>query len=93
MSQEESRFHFPLEILNCPWSELHSYCVEQKVFWVDTSIDLLVLAKAVAQDDSSFVHGLVQEKKLWQAQPEEAEAETICSFVIVQPYIFVSVYS
>ena len=93
MAQEGSGFHFPLEILQCHWSDLYTYCEAKKVFMLDSCVELLSVANAVAQDESDYIHILVQEKKLWQAQPEENLPTQLCSFVIVQPYIFVSVYS
>ena len=91
MSKENEGFTFPLEVLSCPWSDLSSYCSAGTVFFVDASVDLEELAKAVAHDNSAFVEMVVREKKMWKATEKEQLENTICSFVIVQPYIFVGV--
>ena len=91
MSKEKEGFTFPLEVLSCPWSELLSYCNAGTVFFVDSSIDLEKLAKAVANDHTTFVEKVMHEKKMWKAATDEQPKDTICSFVIVQPYIFVGV--
>ncbi|MAA80391.1 MAG: hypothetical protein CL916_14140 [Deltaproteobacteria bacterium] len=91
MSQENEGFTFPLEVLSCPWSELSSYCHGGTVFFVDNSIDLEKLAQAVANDNTSFIETVMNGKKMWKAVESEQSENTICSFVIVQPYIFVGV--
>tara|TARA_B100000683_G_scaffold56527_1_gene54195 strand:+ start:428 stop:709 length:282 start_codon:yes stop_codon:yes gene_type:complete len=91
MSEKNKGFTFPLEILSCPWSDLSSYCNEGTVFFVDSSIDLKELAKAVANDQTAFVEKVMNEKKMWKALENEQTKETVCSFVIVQPYIFVGI--
>ena len=91
MSEKKKGFTFPLEVLSCPWSDLSSYCSGGTVFFVDASIDLEVLAKAVASDQTAFVEKVMNEKKMWKALENELSKETICSFVIVQPYLFVGV--
>lgn len=89
MSKENEGFTFPLEVLSCPWSELSSYCSGGTVFFVDASICLEELAKAVSSDNTIFVETAVREKKVWKAVEQECAEDTICFFVIVQPYIFV----
>ena len=91
MSKENEGFTFPLEVLSCPWSDLSSYCNGGTVFFVDASIDLEELAKAVANDHAAFVEMVMREQKMWKAVEDEQLENTICSFVIVQPYIFVGV--
>lgn len=91
MSEKNEGFTFPLEVLSCPWSDLSSYCSGGIVFFVDASIDLEELAKAVANDQTAFVEKVMNEKKMWKAQENEQAKDTICSFVIVQPYLFVGV--
>ena len=91
MSEQNDGFVFPLEILSCPWSELTSHCSGGNVFLVDSSIDLKSLAQAIAEDDTTFVEHVMREKKMWKANKNELSAHVTCSFVIVQPYIFVEV--
>ena len=61
------------------------------MFFVDASIDLEELANAVANDQTTFVEKVMHEKKMWKAHEDEQSKDTICSFVIVQPYLFVGV--
>lgn len=91
MSEKNEGFVFPLEVLSCPWSELIEYCNAGTVFLVEPSIDIKELAHAVAQDNASFVQKVMLEKKMWNAQGQEYSSQTQCSFIIVQPYIFVEV--
>jgi hypothetical protein len=89
MSQSKSGFIFPLEPLSCPWSELDSYCLSGNLFLVDTSIDLKTVAQAVASDDNECIAQLLKEEKIWKPNTEEVSPETFCTFIIVQPFIFV----
>ena len=91
MSDTNDGFVFPLEVLTCPWSALDSYCRAGRVFLVDSIVALTELAEAVAKDNTSFLEPLMKEKKIWNAQVDEISSDVQCSFIIVQPYIFVEV--
>ena len=91
MAEKNKGFTFPLEVLSCPWSDLSSYCSGGTVFFVDADVDLEELARAVANDQTTFVEKVMNENKMWKAQEKELSKDTRCSFVIVQPYIFVGI--
>lgn len=89
----QSGFTFPLESLSCPWADLRSYCLAGTVFFVSVTTDLEELGQAVASDNNPYISKLLSENKIWKAHTEDVSPETICTFVIVQPFIFVGVPS
>jgi hypothetical protein len=83
------------EIEIADWDMLRVHHEREAVFMVDRSIDLLVAAVAIAQDNSSLVSIWITDSKL--ARPEDSKVEEYelekykknFDFIIIQPYVLV----
>ena len=83
------------EVGEASWQLLKPHAERGGLFFVHSELDLVAVAAAVADDASETVAGWMEQQKL--SCPTMAEiamhaedAERLWTFVIVQPFVFVS---
>ena len=90
-SEPNKRFYFPLQKMKALWKDIAVHDQKGTVFFVDTSLDVLEVGRAVSQDNIEYVQEQIKQGKIFRLEEEQKStlAQKVCVFVIVQPYIFV----
>ena len=83
------------EVGEAPWHLLKPHAERGGLFFVDAALDLVAVATAVADDDKETVAAWMDTQQLSCPTLDEitmhaADAERLWTFVIVQPFVFVS---
>ena len=88
---EREKKHIPLEKMTALWKDIAVHQAKGTVFFVDASLDIEAVGRAVAQDNVQYIEDLLTSGKLFRLSADQTSAWTdkVCRFVIVQPYIFV----
>ena len=75
------------------WAELQKFFAQGRVIWVDPALDLIAVAKLVANDDSAAVKSLMEAKQLGAVADERAaewfERDQQVWAVVSAPYVLV----
>jgi hypothetical protein len=84
-----------LETARIPWRELARHFAAGRVIGVDSSLDLIQVAAAVAQDDAGRVQRWLKTTKLAPVSDTKAQAwqetDAVLWAVVVKPYVLVQV--
>ena len=87
-----TEFNFPLQKMQAEWKDLRPHHARGVLFFVLPQVDLMELAKAVAEDNKAYIMECLKEQRIFQKETHvvaDWQEERVLSFVIVQPYIFV----
>ena len=93
MSQD-LRAHLARQVLRVDWRPLRPHAERGALILVDSSLDLVDVALAVAQDDAPRVRKWMEARQLQNPTVEQVEAwaderEEKFTALIVQPYVLV----
>ena len=94
-SEQNKTFYFPLQKMKALWKDIAEHDKKGTVFFVEASLDLLDVARAVSQDNLKYIQEKIEQGKIFRMDEEKKSelTQTVCVFVIVQPYIFVEMPS
>lgn len=97
MSQEQDELMLRLnaETAMIQWSELQRQFAQGRTLYVDSTLDLVGVAKAIIEDDSAYMEPLVSAERVRAVLDDEAQAwlkeEKSVWAVVVPPYVLVQV--
>ncbi len=81
------------ETARIPWSELQRFFAQGKTLRVDSSLDLIQVARAVVDDDAAKIKQLMQDDLLGQVDDQQAvawlEAEASVWAIVSAPWVLV----
>lgn len=60
------------ETARIPWAELQRFFAQGKTLWVDDSLDLIRVARAVVNDDAVMISQLMEDQLLGQVSDRQA---------------------
>lgn len=91
-------FDFREQIQATDWYPLEIHYVNSGLFLISSELDLEIVAKAVAGDDSTQVEQWLNDNLIYRPEPEQVEKwrkdpyAKIGDFIIVAPYVFFKPY-
>jgi len=82
-----------LETAQVAWTELQRFFAQGSAIWVDESLDMIEVARCIAQDDSGAIKAWMAKDLLAQVKDEQAKRwlsdDTWLWSVVIRPLILV----
>ena len=90
-SEPKKSFSFPLQKMTASWKDIAEHNRKGTVFFVDAHLDILEVGRAVAQDNLPYIQRQIDAGKIYRPAERNISLgrDSVCVFIIVQPYIFV----
>lgn len=91
-------FDFRDQIQATDWYPLEIHYNNSGLFLISAELELEVVAKAVAGDDSAQVEMWLKDNQIFRPEPEQVEVwrkdpyQKIGDFIIVAPYVFLKLH-